>query len=145
MKWFAIASSVWALAHLLTFQETASNWQIYKVENLPKYQIRVKTDLELCDPNVNQISGYLDIYEEDAHFYFWMFESRSNPVDDPMVLWLNGGPGCSSMTGLLMELGPCSVDKETLETVVNPYSWNNNATVIFLDQPIGTGFSYGYI
>ena len=58
-----------------------------------------------------------------------------------MVLWLNGGPGCSSLTGLFLELGPASITKK-IEVKHNPYSWNNNASVIFLDQPVNTGFSY---
>ena len=58
-----------------------------------------------------------------------------------MVLWLNGGPGCSSLTGLFLELGPSSID-ENIELVYNPYSWNSNASVIFLDQPVNVGFSY---
>jgi cathepsin A (carboxypeptidase C) len=58
-----------------------------------------------------------------------------------VVLWLNGGPGCSSLTGLFMELGPASID-EKLNVVYNPYSWNSNASVIFLDQPVNTGYSY---
>jgi cathepsin A (carboxypeptidase C) len=53
---------------------------------------------------MKKISGYLDI-DEDKHFFFWFFESRSKPKEDPLVLWLNGGPGGSSMLGLLMELG----------------------------------------
>ena len=69
------------------------------------------------------------------------FESRNNAETDPVVLWLNGGPGCSSLTGLLLELGPASIDKN-IKVVSNPYSWNSNASVIFLDQPVNTGFSY---
>ncbi len=69
------------------------------------------------------------------------FESRNDPQNDPVVLWINGGPGCSSLTGLFLELGPASVD-ENLKIVHNPYSWNSNASVIFLDQPVNTGFSY---
>lgn len=57
------------------------------------------------------------------------------------MLWLNGGPGCSSLTGLFLELGPASLDKDK-NIVHNPYSWNSNASVIFLDQPVNTGFSY---
>jgi len=53
----------------------------------------------------------------------------------------NGGPGCSSLTGLFLELGPSSVDKN-LKLVSNPYSWNANASVIFLDQPVNVGYSY---
>lgn len=80
------------------------------------------------------------------HFYFWAFESRNDPKTDPVVLWLNGGPGCSSFTGLLMELGPCNAVDPAQHgkpgTERNPWAWNNNATMIFLDQPVGVGYSY---
>lgn len=69
------------------------------------------------------------------------FESRNDPKNDPVVLWLNGGPGCSSMMGLFMELGPSSVDSK-LNLKFNDYSWNSNASVIFIDQPVNTGYSY---
>ncbi|KAJ8653661.1 hypothetical protein O0I10_010699 [Lichtheimia ornata] len=107
----------------------------------PEYSMRYKTP-EICDPSVKQISGYLDI-ESDKHFFFWFFESRNNPQEDPLVLWLNGGPGCSSMLGLLTELGPCRVNEDGSGTTLNEYSWNNNASVIFLDQPLNVGYSYG--
>ncbi|KAI9849354.1 MAG: hypothetical protein M1838_000189 [Thelocarpon superellum] len=93
------------------------------------------------DPTVKQYSGYLDDEEEDKHLFYWFFESRNNPKTDPVVLWLNGGPGCSSLTGLFLELGPSSID-EDLKLHFNPYSWNANASVIFLDQPVNVGFSY---
>jgi cathepsin A (carboxypeptidase C) len=70
------------------------------------------------------------------------FESRHDPVDAPLILWLSGGPGCSSTTGLLFELGPCSIVDEGKNVTHNPYSWNSHANIIFLDQPVGTGFSY---
>lgn len=57
------------------------------------------------------------------------------------MLWLNGGPGCSSLTGLFLELGPASINKK-LNIVNNPHSWNQNASVIFLDQPVNVGYSY---
>ena len=69
------------------------------------------------------------------------FESRNDPKNDPVILWLNGGPGCSSLTGLFLELGPASIDKN-LKLHSNPYSWNANASVIFLDQPVNVGYSY---
>ncbi|KAF3168739.1 hypothetical protein TWF225_011485 [Orbilia oligospora] len=93
------------------------------------------------DPGVKQYSGYLDNEEDDKHLFYWFFESRSNPKEDPVVLWLNGGPGCSSLTGLFMELGPSSITKNG-ELKFNPASWNNNASVIFLDQPVNVGYSY---
>ncbi|KAK9457307.1 Alpha/Beta hydrolase protein [Dipodascopsis uninucleata] len=109
--------------------------------NLPGYSVRVKKPSDLGVDKVKQYSGYLDIEEEDKHFFYWFFESRNDPKNDPIVLWLNGGPGCSSMTGLFFELGPSSI-KEDGSLKYNPYSWNNNASIIFLDQPVNVGYSY---
>lgn len=113
-----------------------------KDQTLPNYQLRIKSTPEnLGLDTVQQYTGYLDIEDEEKHFFFWTFESRNDPTNDPVILWLTGGPGCSSSMGLFFELGPSSIDKD-IKPVFNPYSWNNNATVIFLDQPANTGYSY---
>merc|ERR1712000_735434 len=110
---------------------------------LDTYDLRVKS----VDPSslgvdtVKQYSGYLDDNENDKHLFYWFFESRNDPKNDPVVLWLNGGPGCSSLTGLFLELGPSRIN-EKIQLVSNPYSWNANASVIFLDQPVNVGYSY---
>ena len=57
------------------------------------------------------------------------------------MLWLNGGPGCSSMDGALMEIGPYRVQKDG-NLKVQEGSWDEFANVLFVDQPVGTGFSY---
>jgi cathepsin A (carboxypeptidase C) len=59
------------------------------------------------------------------------------------VVWLTGGPGCSSTLALLFENGPCSVNPDGSGTSVNPYSWTESAHVLWIDQPAGVGFSYG--
>ncbi|TKA64280.1 hypothetical protein B0A49_06174 [Cryomyces minteri] len=92
-------------------------------------------------PGVNSYSGYIDL-APNAHTFFWFFESRSDPANDPITLWLNGGPGSDSLIGLFQELGPCNVT-QNLTTEVNPYSWSNASNLLFLSQPVGTGFSYG--
>ncbi|CAK5131610.1 unnamed protein product [Meloidogyne enterolobii] len=69
-------------------------------------------------------------------------ESQGNPGTDPLVLWLNGGPGCSSLGGLFEELGPYLINKDGKTLRLNPYSWNNYASIIFLESPAGVGFSY---
>ncbi|XWW94694.1 hypothetical protein V2A60_002640 [Cordyceps javanica] len=92
--------------------------------------------------SVKQLSGYIDDNANDKHLFFWFFESRNDPAKDPVVLWLNGGPGCSSMIGLFTELGPATIPTPDLKPKRNPYAWNNNASVIFVDQPVNTGFSY---
>ena len=74
--------------------------------------------------------------------FYWMFESRHEPSTDPVLLWMTGGPGCSSEVALFGENGPCSVNANGTGTIRNPYSWNSRANVIYIDQPAGTGFSY---
>ncbi|KAI5868098.1 Alpha/Beta hydrolase protein [Durotheca rogersii] len=111
--------------------------------SLEAYNLRAKN----VDPSilgvdkVKQYSGYLDDEANDKHLFYWFFESRNDPKNDPVVLWLNGGPGCSSMMGLFMELGPSSVNKDG-SLKFNEYAWNSNASVIFIDQPVNTGYSY---
>ncbi|KAK7706048.1 hypothetical protein SLS57_009829 [Botryosphaeria dothidea] len=124
--------------------ENADGQKEREVEGkLEAYSLRTKA----VDPStlgvdkVKQYSGYLDDDEDDKHLFYWFFESRNDPENDPVVLWLNGGPGCSSLTGLFMELGPSSIDKD-IKVKYNPYSWNANASVIFLDQPVNVGYSY---
>ncbi|KAJ7079578.1 carboxypeptidase C [Mycena belliarum] len=120
------------------------NELLYELVSHPAFenhQLRV-TEPELCDTTVKQYSGYLDI-ADDKHLFFWFFESRNSPSTDPLVLWLNGGPGCSSSTGLLFELGPCSIANEGKNTTFNKHSWTSSANMIFLDQPVNVGFSYG--
>lgn len=110
---------------------------------LEHYNLRAKKvdPSKLGVDKVKQYSGYLDDEANDKHLFYWFFESRNDPKNDPVVLWLNGGPGCSSLTGLFLELGPASIDKN-LKLHNNPYAWNNNASVIFLDQPVNVGYSY---
>ena len=61
-------------------------------------------------PTFKHYAGYLDA-SPTKHFFYWFVESEQSPTTDPLVLWLNGGPGCSSLTGLLAELGPWRVNR----------------------------------
>ena len=89
-----------------------------------------------------QFAGYLKA-TDDRQVFYWFVLSQSSPATDPLILWLNGGPTCSSLTGCLSENGPFRVspDDET-KLLVNPYSWNQKASVLYLEQPAGVGFSY---
>jgi cathepsin A (carboxypeptidase C) len=115
----------------------------------PQYALRVakESQTKSCDPDVDSYTGYLDI-GQDKHLWFAFFESRSRKLaadksQEPIVMWLNGGPGCSSSTGWLMEgVGPCTIDKNGTATKYNEHSWTNKASVFFLDQPVNVGFSY---
>ncbi|KAJ7098302.1 alpha/beta-hydrolase [Mycena epipterygia] len=98
----------------------------------------------ICEttPGVGQISGYIDI-AHNASMWFWFFEARNSPDTAPLTLWINGGPGCSGMIGVFQENGPCTVNSDGKTTALNPYSWNNISNMLYIDQPIGAGFSTG--
>jgi len=93
---------------------------------------------------VHNEAGYIGVGEGRELFY-WFFESRNDPAKDPFIIWFSGGPGCSSQLALFSENGPYQVEKLTLKLKLNPYSWNSNATVLWIDQPAGSGFSKGLI
>lgn len=94
-------------------------------------------------------SGYLTIGGEAGAknlFYYFVLSER-NPSTDAVVLWLNGGPGCSSFDGFVYEHGPFSFEaakeKGGLPTLhLNPHSWSKVSNIIYLDSPVGVGFSY---
>uniref|UniRef100_A0A183BPX1 Carboxypeptidase n=1 Tax=Globodera pallida TaxID=36090 RepID=A0A183BPX1_GLOPA len=80
--------------------------------------------------------GYLK--SADKHLlHYWFVTSQNDPCQDPLVFWFNGGPGCSSLGGLLEELGPYLVNPDGKTLRQNPHSWNKNAS-----SPVGVGFSY---
>lgn len=91
----------------------------------------------------NNYSGFINVNASRNHnLFYWAFESQ-NSISDPVVLWLNGGPGASSILfGLLNENGPFTIEPDLNGYKPNPYSWNKVANVIWLDQPVGVGFSY---
>ncbi|EKM61775.1 uncharacterized protein PHACADRAFT_190964 [Phanerochaete carnosa HHB-10118-sp] len=81
---------------------------------------------------------------ERKHLFSWFFEARHDPENAPLMLWLNGGPGARTIaSGLLFEHGPYSVPVESITMKVNKHSWNEKVNIIYLDQPVGTGYSYG--
>ncbi|CAI8028703.1 Serine carboxypeptidase S10 family member 1 [Geodia barretti] len=102
--------------------------------------------LALCSypwpDNVTQHKGYIEVNKtHGVNLFYWFFESRSNPASDPLVVWLTGGPGCSSELALLTENGPFLING-TADPVYNPYGWNAVSNLLYVDQPAGTGFSY---
>ncbi|XP_073149332.1 serine carboxypeptidase II-2 [Henckelia pumila] len=89
-------------------------------------------------------SGYVTTNKESGRaLFYWFFEAVEDSSSKPLVLWLNGGPGCSSVAfGLAEEIGPFHVEKDGKSLYLNPYSWNEVANILFLDSPVGVGFSY---
>ncbi|KAB5577623.1 Alpha/Beta hydrolase protein [Coniochaeta sp. 2T2.1] len=94
------------------------------------------------DPLIKMHAGHIEVTpEHNGNMFFWHFQNQHIANKQRTVIWLNGGPGCSSEDGALMEIGPYRLkDDHTLE--YNDGSWNEFANVMFVDNPVGTGYSY---
>ncbi|CAL0310297.1 unnamed protein product [Lupinus luteus] len=92
----------------------------------------------------SQYGGYVTIDKLAGRaLYYYFVESQHSKEKMPLLLWLNGGPGCSSLAyGAMEELGPFRVNSDGKTLKNNRYSWNYAANVLFLESPAGVGFSY---
>ncbi|KAJ5933777.1 Carboxypeptidase S1 [Penicillium verhagenii] len=145
------------LAGVTTAQYFPSPPEGLKVVN-SKHEEGVKISYKqpgICEttPGVKSYSGYIHLPPgtlNDEHVdqnysintFFWFFESRHDARNAPLSIWMNGGPGSSSMIGLMQENGPCRVNADSNSTELNPWSWNNYVNMLYIDQPNQVGFSY---
>lgn len=91
-------------------------------------------------------SGLLPIssaQNETRKLFFWFFPPGPQGSLDDLIFWTNGGPGCSSLEGLLQENGPFSWSWGQAKPTPNEFSWTNLSSILFVEQPVGTGFSQG--
>ncbi|KAG8655178.1 hypothetical protein MANES_04G014300v8 [Manihot esculenta] len=119
------------------------------VDSLVTYPQIVEKPLNLnilggLEPSVQDLGHHAGYYKlphaEAARMFYFFFESR-NSKDDPVVIWLTGGPGCSSELALFYENGPFHLSKNK-SLMWNDYGWDKASNLIYVDQPTGTGFSY---
>ncbi|XP_024029031.1 serine carboxypeptidase-like 19 [Morus notabilis] len=111
-----------------------------------------------CYPKLRYILAFTNVIRyigvgesEDVQLFYYFVKSERNPEKDPLLLWLNGGPGCSGWSGLVYEIGPLIYNQKIEQyngtimptLVVNPHAWTKISSVIFIDSPVGSGFSYG--
>ncbi|XP_039038652.1 serine carboxypeptidase-like 25 isoform X2 [Hibiscus syriacus] len=91
-----------------------------------------------------QFSGYVTVNKLAGRaLFYWLTESPTSPSSKPLVIWLNGGPGCSSVAyGASEEIGPFRINKSASGLYLNKFSWNHVANLLFLETPAGVGFSY---
>ncbi|XP_030942589.1 serine carboxypeptidase-like 17 isoform X2 [Quercus lobata] len=128
--WLYIVSFL-AVANLVASQSI--------IKNLPGFSGDLPFKLE---------TGYVGVGDlDEVQLFYYFIESERSPEDDPLVLWLNGGPGCSALSGLMYEIGPFTFDYANSKTYspklkLNPYSFTKVANIIFVDTPVGSGFSY---
>ncbi|GME31065.1 alpha/beta-hydrolase [Neofusicoccum parvum] len=116
-------------------------FRVVQSSRSPGHSVRIREQNDsLCAAGSPQYTGYLDVGPK--HLFFWYFESQNDPANDPLTLWMTGGPGSSSMLGLFEEVGPCLVNEHGNGTYHNPWGWSRNSSLLFVDQPVGVGFSY---
>ncbi|KAJ5553742.1 Peptidase S10 serine carboxypeptidase [Penicillium frequentans] len=107
---------------------------------------KTKSHLVESLPNVHfdlgeMYSGFIPIRGNDSLFY--IFQPKIGEASDDLTIWLSGGPGCSSMQGFLQENGRFTWLPGTYEPMINQYSWVNLTNMLWVDQPVGAGFSTG--
>ncbi|OAY69363.1 Serine carboxypeptidase 24 [Ananas comosus] len=92
----------------------------------------------------DQFSGYVTVDRVHGRaLFYWLTEATVDSSVKPLVLWLNGGPGCSSVAyGASEEVGPFRIKRNGSSLYLNKYSWNREANLLFLESPAGVGFSY---
>ncbi|XP_030526554.2 serine carboxypeptidase-like 34 [Rhodamnia argentea] len=117
----------------------------------PKVAARQEADRVTALPDqppasFRHYSGYISVDDRlGKELFYWFFEATSCPAEKPLLLWLGGGPGCTSVGfGEAQELGPFLVTDGPHGPTLrfNDYTWNEAANLLFLDSPVGVGFSY---
>lgn len=92
--------------------------------------------------HIKSYSGYFTVNKPyNSNMFFWYFPSLGNLASDPIILWLQGGPGATSLFGLFGENGPFTV-KSKKGLKLRKYAWTNSHSVIYIDNPVGTGYSF---
>ncbi|KAF2104352.1 putative serine carboxypeptidase [Rhizodiscina lignyota] len=99
-------------------------------------------------PNVSfdigeSYAGLLPVDNTGKELFFWFVPTTNTAANDEIVIWLNGGPGCSSLDGFFKENGPVTWLSGTFQPVPNQYAWTNLSNMVWIDQPVGTGYDQG--
>jgi len=130
---------IWSLA---VFSALLSAVNAYTEQALADQVVNLPGTTGLDIP-FNQFSGYLTV-DGTKNMHYWLVESMNDPANDPVAFWTNGGPGCSGLLGFFTEQGPFRVNGDlTLE--MNQYAWNKVSNMVFIESPVGVGFSYSDI
>nr|XP_036575995.1 carboxypeptidase Y [Colletotrichum truncatum]KAF6782666.1 carboxypeptidase Y [Colletotrichum truncatum] len=141
--WFQLLALIAASTKILTWEDQKllqAGDAGHAKSNCPKNRV-IRQNNTFCDAGSTLWTGTIEIGTEDRNMFFMYFESLNESETDPLIIWLNGGPGASSMAGAFYEIGPCLVNSEINTTSRNLLSWTAVANMIFVDQPIGVGFS----
>ncbi|KAL6907094.1 putative serine carboxypeptidase [Trichoderma evansii] len=131
-RWLAMTlATLWPALSAAEQSKSAADFYVRGLPGLAQDSLAVKMH-----------AGHIEITpEHNGNLFFWHFQNQHIANRQRTVVWLNGGPGCSSEDGALMEIGPYRLkDDHTL--VPNNGSWHEFANLLFVDNPVGVGFSY---
>ncbi|TXG61089.1 hypothetical protein EZV62_012452 [Acer yangbiense] len=98
--------------------------------------------------NIYIVCRYIGVGESnESQLFYYFVESQRSPALDPLMLWLTGGPGCSVLSAFFYENGPVAFDYGNYngslpQLHLSPYAWTKGLNIIYVDAPVGTGFSY---
>jgi len=131
---------IYLIFTLISTLVKAQLFDLPEVKKAEEYYVSKIPDIDTS--NITQHAGLIPI-RTNTFVFFWLFdkEEKKNSNREILTIWLNGGPGCSSMDGVFMENGPYTFD-ENDKIIHNPYNWNKHSSILYVDQPTGTGFSY---
>jgi len=136
--------SLLVLVVVASAQQQGPGSPLFLSQYLPSNPAGARQASQVSLGNTTGYSGYFTVNETTgSNMFFWYFPAQNpNVANPPLLMWLQGGPGASSMFGLFNENGPFTVaaDGETL--VANPYTWNVNFSMLYVDNPVGAGFSF---
>ncbi|WVZ65243.1 hypothetical protein U9M48_014642 [Paspalum notatum var. saurae] len=163
----ANASQQAQIEKLISFRRAARTGSSSKASSVPESGVRVRSSLlagysgadqsalKAADKiaalpgqpdgvEFDQYGGYVTVDEKNGRaLFYYLAEAPQDASSKPLLLWLNGGPGCSSLGyGAMLELGPFRVNNDNRTLRINKYAWNNEANVLFLESPAGVGYSY---
>ncbi|KAK8244218.1 Alpha/Beta hydrolase protein [Phyllosticta capitalensis] len=123
-------AAAWLPAVAAASDKTAADYFVHSLPGAPP------------GPLLKMHAGHVEVdAEHHGNLFFWHYQNRHIANRQRTVIWLNGGPGCSSMDGAMMEIGPYRVTKDQ-NLAYNNGSWDEFANLLFVDNPVGTGFSY---
>ncbi|KAM0669083.1 hypothetical protein ACQRIU_002645 [Beauveria bassiana] len=132
--------------------EDATGITTKQIDGQPGVSITYK-ETKICETRAKAWAGYVhmpswylsEIQTADPYnvsMFFWYFESRNSPSSATTGIYLAGGPGAPSISDLVSGTGSCYIKADSNSTEDNPWSWNNDMNMLYIDQPVSTGYSY---
>ncbi|KAJ8629119.1 hypothetical protein MRB53_022442 [Persea americana] len=132
------------LPSIVAFLVLVFKIQSYPTEQQVKDRVHGLPGQGSFNVSFGHYSGYVTVNKDSGRaLFYWFFEAPEDPSSKPLAIWLQGGPGCSSIGyGMGEEIGPFHIKPDGKTLYLNTYAWNQVANIIFIDSPVGVGFSY---